>query len=120
MSLEDNKALVRHYLEEVYRGNLDILDEVISEEYVGGHGLTPQAQYRANFGRVRSAFPDIQIRFDALIAEDDWVAMHCTIEGTHLGEWRGIAPTGKHATWTATAFRRVRDGKIVQFGGCDV
>ena len=40
--------------------------------------------------------------------------MHCTIEGTHLGEWRGIPPTGKHAIWTATAFRRVRDGKIVQ------
>jgi predicted ester cyclase len=111
---EANKALVRHYLEEIYRGNLDILDEVISEEYVGTTGHTPPAQYRANFVAIRRAFPDIQIRFDSLIAEGDWVAMHCTIEGTHLGEWRGIPPTGKHATWTATAFRRVRDGKIVQ------
>jgi steroid delta-isomerase-like uncharacterized protein len=114
MSLEVNKALVRHYLEEIYRGNLDILDEVISEDYVGSNGPNPPAKYKAGFGAIRRAFPDIQIRFDALIAEGDWVAMHCTIEGTHLGEWRGIPATGKHATWTATAFRRVRDGKIVQ------
>jgi predicted ester cyclase len=111
---EANKSLIRRYLEEIYRGNLDILDEVIGEDYVGGHGHTPPAQYKANFGTLRRAFPDIKIRFDALIAEGDWVAMHCTIDGTHLGEWRNIQPTGKHATWTATAFRRVRDGKVVQ------
>jgi predicted ester cyclase len=40
--------------------------------------------------------------------------MHCTIDGTHLGEWHGMPPTGKHPTWTATAFRRIRDGKIVE------
>jgi steroid delta-isomerase-like uncharacterized protein len=114
MSLDANKALVRRYLEEIYRGNLDILDEVISEEYVAPSGITPPAEYKARFGALRRAFPDIRIRFDALIAEDDLVALHCTIDGTHLGEWRGIPPTGKHATWTATAFRRVRDGKLVE------
>lgn len=118
MSPEENKALVRHYLEEIYRGNLDILDAVISDEYVGSvpppPGMSSVEDYKRSFGGLRRAFPDIQIRFDALIAEDEWVAMHCTIEGTHLGEWRGIPPTGKHAIWTATAFRRVRDGKLVQ------
>ena len=29
-------------------------------------------------------------------------------------ESRVIPPTGKHATWRATLFRRVRDGKVVQ------
>ena len=111
---EANKALVRRYLEELYRGNLDVLDEVISEDYVGTNGPNPPARYKARFSVVRRAFPDIQIRFDAIIAEGDWVAVHCTVEGTHLGEWRGIPPTGKHATWTATMFRRVRDGKLVQ------
>ena len=65
-------------------------------------------------GALRRAFPDIQIRFDVLFAEDDWVALHCTIEGIHLGEWRAIPPTDKHATWTTMAFRRVREGKVVQ------
>ena len=111
---EANKALVRGYIEEVFRGNLDIIDEVISEDYVGTNGPNPPAQYKANNAALRRAFPDIQIRFDALIAEGDWVAMHCTVEGTHLGEWRGIPPTGKHATWQVTAFRRVHDAKVVE------
>jgi predicted ester cyclase len=112
---EANKALVRRYMEELYRGNFDVLDEVISEEYIGSDGRpNPPAEYKARFSVVRHAFPDIRIRFDAVIAEGDWVAVHCTIDGTHLGEWRGIPPTGKHATWTLTMFRRVRDGKLVQ------
>jgi predicted ester cyclase len=114
-SVQDaNKALVCGYIEEICRGNLDILDEVISEDYVGSNGPNPPAQYKANFGALRRAFPDIQVRFNAIIAEGDWVAVHSTVEGTHLGEWRGIAPTGKHATWTATTWRRVRGGKVVQ------
>ena len=111
---EANKSLIRRYLEEIYRGNLDIRDKVIGEDYVGTAGRVPPAQYKANFGTLRRAFPEIKIRFDALTAEGDWVAMHCTIDGTHLGEWRNVPATGKHATWTATAFRRVRDGKVVQ------
>jgi predicted ester cyclase len=111
---EANKTLVRHYIEEIYRGNLDIIDEVIGEDYVGTAGPIPPAQYKANNAALRRAFPDIRIRFDALIAEGDWVAVHCRIEGTHLGEWRGIPPTGRHAIWRATIFRRVRDGKVVK------
>lgn len=116
MSTEDNKALVRHYLEEIYRGNLAILDEVIGDEFNNDPppGVTPAEHYQRVFGAFRRAFPDIQIRFAALIAEGDQVAMHCTLAGTHLGEWRGIPPTGKPITWTATAFRRVRDGTRVE------
>jgi predicted ester cyclase len=125
MSPEENKALVRHYLEEIYRGNLDILDTVISEEYRGVEppppGMTAIEDYKLGFSGLRRGFPDVAIRFDAIIAEDDWVALHCTIQGTHLGTWRGIPPTGKHATWTATVFRRVRDGKLVEgFGTWDI
>ena len=100
---EANKALVRRYLEELFHGDPDFLDEAISEDYVGTNGPNPPARYKARFSVVRRAFPDIRIRIDALIAEGDWVAVHGTVEGTHLGEWRGIPPTGKHATWTVTA-----------------
>src|SRR3954453_6379347 len=102
MALEANKALVRHYIEEIYRGNLDIIDEVIGEDYVGTIGSIPPAQYKANNARLRSAFPDIRVQFAQIIAEGDWVALHFTLEATHLGEWRGIPPTGKRVTWNAT------------------
>jgi steroid delta-isomerase-like uncharacterized protein len=117
--LEQNKALVRRYLEEIYRGNYEVLEEVISPEYYaerppGPPGLTPGARYATGFDALRRAFPDIRISLDAVIAEGDLVALHATLHGTHLGAFRGVPPTGKEATWTATAFRRVRDGKLVE------
>ena len=117
--LEQNKAVVRRYLEEVYRGNYAVLDEVVSPEYYADRppdpaGLAPGARYAAGFDRLRRAFPDIRISLDALIAEDDLVAVHATLRGTHLGEFRGVPPTGKPVTLTATAFRRVRDGRLVE------
>jgi hypothetical protein len=48
-----------------------------------------------------------------VVAEGDLVAYQCTWQGTHLGPWRGIAPTGKQVEWRATCFRRVVDGKVV-------
>jgi predicted SnoaL-like aldol condensation-catalyzing enzyme len=76
---EENKALVRRYLEEIYRGNYDILDEVISPEYFADRpprpdGLAAGARYKAQFIEIHRAFPDMQIVFDALIAERDLVA----------------------------------------------
>jgi hypothetical protein len=57
-------------------------------------------------------------RVVAIIAEADLVALHCTIHGTPLGARRGS--TGRHAAWTATVFRRVRDGQLVDgFGTWD-
>jgi predicted ester cyclase len=124
MSLEENKALVRWYLEELYRDNLGVLDEVLGPEYFtpeAGSSTTMGARYKTNFSAFRRAFPDAQLRIEAIIAEGDLVALHCTIRGTHLGEYRGLAPTGKQAEWEATVFRRVRDGKIVDdFGTWDI
>ena len=116
---EQNKALVRRYLEEIYRGNYAVLEEVVSPEYDAGRppgppGQTPGARYAAGFDALRRAFPDIRISIDAIIAEGDLVALHATLRGTHLGAFRGVPPTGRTATWTATAFRRVRDGKLVE------
>ena len=122
---EANKAVVRRYLEELFGGNVDVLDEVIGPEFFAGRppdpaGLTGAARYKAGFGLIRRAFPDMRMSIDALIAEGDLVALHITVRGTHLGEFRGLAPTGKQVTWTATAFRRVRDGKLVEsFGAWD-
>ena len=119
MSAEDNKTLVRRYLEEIYRGNYDILDEVVSPEYYAGRppdsaGRTPGARYAAGFDAIGRAFPDIRLSIDAIIAEDELVALHAAVQGMHLGEFRGVAAAGEQATWTATGFRRVRDGKLVE------
>jgi predicted ester cyclase len=52
-----------------------------------------------------------------MIAEGDLVAYHSVWTGIHLGESRGIRPTGRRVEWHATCYRRVRDGKVVELWG---
>ena len=124
MSTEEMKALVRRYIEEaVNKGNLAILDEVMSPDF--RNPIAPSAaapgsaveRYKQSVAGTRATFPDVEVTFDYMIAEGDLVAYQCTWRGTHRGAFRGIAPTGKRVEWRATAFRRVVDGKVVEGWG---
>ena len=124
MSTEENKAIVRRYIEEaVGKGNLAIIDELMSPDYrnpmmpstaAPGSGAE---RYKQGIAGTRAAFPDLEVTFDCMIAEGDLVAYETTWRGTHLGTWRDIAPTGKRVEWRATCFRRVVDGKVVEGWG---
>ena len=120
---EENKALVRRYIEEACnRGNLEIIDEVLSPDYVTRGfvrpaGLSAQESYKQGVARTRAAFPDLHVSFEDMAAEGDLVAYHTTWRGTHLGPWRGIPPTGRKVEWKVTCFRRVVEGKVVEGWG---
>ena len=62
------------------------------------------------------AFPDLHISVDEMIAEGDRVFVRTTMTGTHDGEYKGIAPTGRNvATDCAEVFRLDDEGKIVGY-----
>ena len=113
MSIEANKAIVRRFLAEVWNaGNLDLADQLVHPDYeVPGVGPGPDA-VRRNVRTFRAAFPDLTWTVDDLIAEGDRVAARMTLRGTHLGTFRGIAPTGKQVTMQEMAFWHLLDGKL--------
>lgn len=117
---EENKALVRRELEEIFsKGNLDAADEVYAPAYVGHdptepeeiRGLEGARQYAAVF---RSAFPDLHATVDDQVAEGDRVATRFTARGTHQGELEGIAPTGDRVEVPGIVISRIEGGKIVE------
>lgn len=61
------------------------------------------------------AFPDLHISLDELIAEDDRVFVRSTLTGTHDGEYKGIAPTGRNVAADCAEVYRLADGKIVGY-----
>lgn len=88
MTADENKALVRRLVDEVVNGRDEAtLDEIATGELA--------AAARRWIGPFREAFPDFRMEIVDLIAEDDKVAAHFKCSGTHRGEWRGRAPTGK-------------------------
>ena len=120
MSTENNKALVRRATEEaINRGNLALLDELVSSDFVLHDPNYPQPVRGAEglkqyFQTFRSAFPDLHFTIEDIIGEGDTVAVRQTGRGTHQGELFGIPPTGKQLTVTAMIFHRFVNGKPVE------
>jgi predicted ester cyclase len=122
MSAKKNKNIVRRYYEEVVNtGNIDIIDEFISEEYTevldGTRHSVGIEGARAHIIGVRQTYSDLHLSIERQIAEDEWEATCITARGTHLGSWLGIKPTGKPVAFTGVNVDRVVGGRIVQHGG---
>jgi predicted ester cyclase len=126
VSTEENKALVRRYVEQVLNeGNLDAIDDFVSPNYKRYFSATaaPAAieGQRQRLSELRAAFPDIHLAIDDLIAEGDRIAFRATLRGTHGGTFQGLAPTGKPVTAFAFDVIRIENGKFLEhWGGPDL
>lgn len=110
---DQHKAIVRRLIEEVLNaGRLEVIDELYTPR------LAPAA--RRWIAPFRASFPDVHMEVVALIAEGDTVVGRFRCAGTHLGEWRGHAPTGRRFTAIdEVSFFRFADGQIAQAWGIE-
>ena len=116
MSTEASKALARREQEAFWAGGeAAAAGELFAAQVTEGDGrMVSPAELTAIMQMQRVAVPDVQIRVLDQVAEGDRVVSRLEITGTHLGDWQGIAPTGKRFTMTGMVMRRIADGKIVQ------
>ena len=121
-NLEDNKALVRRWFEEVWnKGRADAIPEMFAEDGIA-HGLSddPSAPLKGPGGflpfhsQFREAFPDIEVIVEDQIAEGDTVATRCSVRGKHAGDSLGFAATQLPVEFTGVTITRIKDGKIVE------
>lgn len=116
---EANKALIRLWCNEGFnKNNMAIADEVYAdnvhyhEPSVGEViGCKLLKQFVVTW---RTAFPDSLLRIDEEVAEGDRLAVRWTFTGTHKGDFRGLAPTGRSIQFTAMYFYRFDGGKVVE------
>jgi steroid delta-isomerase-like uncharacterized protein len=115
MDLEQNKAIVRGYLDEIVnRRNLTAFDSFFSEDVVFHDVRNFTTHHPAFMLAIQSAFPDLHLTIGDQIAEGDKVVTRVTFHGTHQGPFNGIAATGKRLEWAGVAIDRIADGKIVE------
>ena len=121
MSSEENKALVRRFVEEFWnRGNTTAADELMTADttiFLPGSGQVSKESFKAFATAFRGAFPDWHSTKEELLAEDDRVVERWAGRGTHQGEFQGIAPTGKQVAVPGFVFYRLASGKIAEFRG---
>jgi predicted ester cyclase len=121
MSVEENKELVRRFVEEFWNeGNAAAADELMAvdaEIHMPTGELVDLDGLKGFAGVFRGSFPDWHSTFEELIAEGDRVAERWTGRGTHRGELQGIAPTDRRVEVPGSVFYRIVDGKIMEFRG---
>ena len=120
-SKDTNLAAQTAFGEAVNSGKLEAFDDLITPDSVDrdpapGQGVGPQG-YRDMFTELRTAFPDLHVEVEHLVADDDNVAFAYTITGTHQGPFQGHKPTGKPFSVRGMQISRFEDGKMAERWG---
>jgi steroid delta-isomerase-like uncharacterized protein len=117
---EQNKAIAaRIPLEAFNEGKLEVIDELIADDNVDHAALPPgmppgKEGLKLLVTALRTAFPDFKITIKMQLADGDLVVGYATQTGTMTGEFAGMPPSGKTASWDSIHITRVKDGKIVE------
>jgi steroid delta-isomerase-like uncharacterized protein len=125
MSIEENKAVVRRFVDEVLNGqSLAAADELLAPDHILHYMLLPEAMIGAKAWEQAvsvyyTAFPDMVVTIDNMIGEGDQVGARWTATATHKGDLMGVPPTGRKVTWIGHGFYKIANGQIVEQWGID-
>jgi C-1 hydroxylase len=108
MSTEENKAVVRRFIDAFHRRDAAAFREVAAPDLakVAIEEWMPSGDV---------IWADRRLDITQMMAEGDWVWARLSSSGRHIGEWMGLPPTGKTSSSTGIGFMRVSGGKVVEF-----
>ena len=115
----ENKIFMQRFVEELMnKHNLDVLDEMVAEDFLELDPFPGQGPGREGLryavGVLLTAFPDTHWAVEEQIAEGENVVTRFTMTGTHQGSFMGIPPTGKSIKVAGVVFDVVRDNQFVE------
>jgi predicted ester cyclase len=120
--MADLNALGQRFYDEVIsQGKLDVIDELVADDFVEHQelpGVPPGKEgIRVWVTMFRDAFPDLKAEVLSMAVDGDELWVHGVMTGTHQGEFAGIAPTGKTVSVTAFDRVKIRDNKAIAHWG---
>ena len=119
MPVESNKALVRRFYEEIDKGNIGVLDELVAEDYLD-HNPAPFPGLASGREGLKQAFTIFQRatpgyhKIEDQVAEGDKVVTRLTSIGRHEGDLPGAPKTGNELKMTSITIHRIANGKLVE------
>jgi steroid delta-isomerase-like uncharacterized protein len=117
-STDENKQLLRRYYEEVLnKGDVELLDELATANYIENDPLPGQGEQLDGLkGRVKAIQAGLDPKFiiEDMIAEGDKVVVRWTNSGIHKGDFLGMPPTGKSFTIPGIDIHRLENGKMAE------
>jgi len=119
---EENKAISKRVYEEVWaKGNMAVVDELFADDYVN-HNQPPNLPggkegFKMLAGGYISAFPNMSMVVEEILADGDRVVTRWVSTGKHKGEFNGIPATGKDVRVTGISIDRIAGGKVAESWG---
>lgn len=117
---EQNKALVMRFAHAQAEHQLDLLDDLMTPDFVRHCQASPGAeetnleQFKQFLDADRASVPDARITPKFLVAEGDLVAVYGVYGGTQRGAWGPLPPTNRYFEVDFTAWFRIASGKIAE------
>jgi predicted ester cyclase len=116
---DGREAQIRRFLDEVFvRHDLTRLDQYLDDDLVshwlGDRTLHGLDAWKAGMTSFFAAFPDAAYTLDDIFFAGDKGVWRGTWRATQRGEWEGIAPTGRKATWTVIIIGRFEGDRLVE------
>jgi predicted ester cyclase len=118
-STDQNKALVRRFYQEIDKGNIAILDELVAEDYLDHNpppfptSATGRERLKQDFKLFLDATPGYH-QIEDQIAEGDKVVTRLTSYGKHEGDLPGAPRTGNDMNMTSITIHRIANGKLAE------
>jgi hypothetical protein len=121
----DGRAVCNRFHDAVNSGDMDVITRTIDELVepdVLFHAPVPAGATGAQalkqvWAMLLRAFPDIHVAVEDVIAEGDKVVARNIVTGTHRGDFRGVAPTGRPVTYQEIFIFRCANGRIAEIWG---
>jgi steroid delta-isomerase-like uncharacterized protein len=118
MLTEQKKTVVRRFIENFNKQDVETLPHDFADDYVLDFPGGPTGQGREGIRQATSsfmaAFPDLHFTIDDLLAEGDRVAWRWTMTGTHKGNLGPFPASGKSVRLSGISLLRLREGKIME------
>ena len=116
---EQNKDMVKRYVDELNKGNSAVFEELCAPEYAFYNPSdTPEPMSREEtmefHEMIHTAFPDVNWDVKELSATGDRVIIWNVVTGTHEGEFMGIPATGNKIDVSSILMLRIQNGKIIE------
>jgi steroid delta-isomerase-like uncharacterized protein len=110
------EGLVKRWLEEgIVAGNVDVFDELLTEDVAdltGGTAVRGSEPFKRRARAVQAAFSNLEVVVDDLVIAGDRAAWRFSLTGTHTGSFAGVEPTGRRVTLRGVNFQRFADGRV--------
>lgn len=116
MSELENRAIVRRVFAEWWtKGDVRVMNQIFADDFIDHNNeeIGGKESIKRTVLQFHRAFPDLKETVDDLVVEGDKAVVRYTARGTHMGEFKGIGPTGREVSFSGIDIYRIVDGSVV-------